>query len=211
MAETQLLDGLGRRVDYLRMSVTDRCDFRCVYCMAEEMTFLPRQQILGLEEIARLAKLFVAQGVKKIRLTGGEPLAQKRCHELLTRLCDAGYEVSLETSGALDVAAVDARVVKVVDVKTPSSAESERNLLANFDYLQPTDQLKFVIGDQADYQWSCAMVESQNLAEKCTVLFSPVADALPAATLADWVLRDRLPVRFQLQLHKTLWGNTPGR
>ncbi len=182
------------------------CPLRCTYC--DTAYAFTGGEWWELDRILTEVKNYSA---RHVTVTGGEPLAQPDCQAVLTALCDNGYEVSLETSGALDVAKVDPRVVKVVDIKTPSSGESERNLLANLDHLQPTDQLKFVIGDQADYQWSCALVDSQKLAEKCTVLFSPVADVLPAATLADWVLRDRLPVRFQLQLHKALWGNTPGR
>lgn len=182
------------------------CPLRCTYC--DTAYAFTGGDWWELDSILTEVKNYSA---RHVTVTGGEPLAQPDCQGLLTALCDSGYEVSLETSGALDVAKVDPRVVKVVDIKTPSSGESERNLLANLDHLQPTDQVKFVIGDQADYQWSRALVDSQKLAEKCTVLFSPVADVLPATTLADWVLRDRLPVRFQLQLHKALWGNTPGR
>jgi 7-carboxy-7-deazaguanine synthase len=149
--------------------------------------------------------------VRYVTVTGGEPLAQPDCLDLLTALCDSDYEVSLETSGALDIADVDHRVTKVMDLKTPSSGECERNLYANVDHLLPDDQVKFVIGDEADYRWSCEQLAGFELPERCDVLFSPVAGQLAPADLADWILRDRLDVRFQLQLHKVLWGDTPGR
>jgi 7-carboxy-7-deazaguanine synthase len=149
--------------------------------------------------------------VRHVTVTGGEPLAQPDCRQLLSQLCDAGYQVSLETSGALDVSEIDERVSKVVDLKTPSSGESGRNLFDNIDHLDKNDQVKFVIGDEQDYAWSREQVDQLNLSQRCTVLFSPVADSMPAATLADWVLRDGLDVRFQIQLHKALWGNEPGR
>lgn len=157
-----------------------------------------------LDEVGRYEALYVT-------VTGGEPLAQPDCHRLLSDLCDAGYIVSLETSGALDVSHVDPRVIKVLDLKTPSSGEMDRNLYENLESLNPEDQVKFVIGDEADYVWSRDQLAAWCLPERCTVLFSPVADQLPGATLAEWVLRDRLDVRFQIQLHKALWGNTPGR
>jgi 7-carboxy-7-deazaguanine synthase len=144
-------------------------------------------------------------------VTGGEPLAQRECLALLTALCDAGHEVSLETSGALDVAQVDPRVRKVVDLKCPASGESDRNLWSNLKHLGPRDQLKFVIADRADYEWARARTAEHALAARCQVLYSPVADELPPATLAEWILADRLPVRFQVQLHKLLWGAQPGR
>lgn len=146
-----------------------------------------------------------------VTVTGGEPLAQKNCLPLLAALCDAGYQVSLETSGALDVAGVDPRVVKVMDLKTPGSGEVERNRYENIDLLSENDLVKFVICDERDYQWSKEMVEKYQLAEKCGVLFSPSYEQVKAADLAEWVLRDQLPVRMQLQLHKILWGNAPGR
>ena len=149
--------------------------------------------------------------VRHVTVTGGEPLAQPDCRQLLSQLCDAGYQVSLETSGALDVSDIDERVSKVVDLKTPSSGESSRNLFDNIDHLDQNDQVKFVIGDEQDYAWSREQVDQLNLSQRCTVLFSPVADSMPAARLADWVLRDGLDVRFQIQLHKALWGNEPGR
>ena len=144
-------------------------------------------------------------------VTGGEPLAQRGCPELLGALCDAGLRVSLETSGAVPLAAVDTRVVKVVDVKTPGSGEEPRNLYPELARLQPQDLVKFVICDRDDYEWSRGKLRELGLPAACTVLFSPSHEQLAARELADWILADRLPVRFQLQLHKYLWGNVPGK
>jgi len=144
-------------------------------------------------------------------VTGGEPLAQKNCLPLLTSLCDAGYRVSLETSGAMPLAEVDARVIRVVDVKTPGSGEERRNRYDDLTLLRPDEQIKFVICDRADYEWSRAQLGTLCLKTRSQVLFSPSAEQLPARQLADWILADRLPVRFQLQLHKVLWGNVPGK
>jgi len=144
-------------------------------------------------------------------VTGGEPLAQKSCLPLLTRLCDAGYRVSIETSGAMPLAGVDARVVRVVDVKTPGSGEERRNRYDDLTLLRPDEQIKFVICDRNDYEWSREKIHALGLTQRCQVLFSPSAEQLPARELADWILADRLPVRFQMQLHKMLWGNVPGK
>ena len=144
-------------------------------------------------------------------VTGGEPLAQKGCIALLTALCDAGYRVSLETSGAMALADVDARVVKVVDVKTPGSGEERRNRYEELPHLAPRDLVKFVICDRHDYEWSRAKLLELALPQGCTVLFTPSHEQLAARELADWILADRLPVRFQIQLHKYLWGNVPGK
>lgn len=144
-------------------------------------------------------------------VTGGEPLAQKNCLPLLMSLCDANYRVSLETSGAMPLADVDPRVNRVVDVKTPGSGEERRNRYDDLLLLRPEEQIKFVICDRADYEWSRGQVASRGLNARCQVLFSPSAEQLPARQLADWILADRLPVRFQLQLHKVLWGNVPGK
>ena len=146
-----------------------------------------------------------------VTVTGGEPLAQKACLDLLTQLCDNGFEVSLETSGAIDIAMVDPRVVKVVDIKTPGSGEVEKNRWENMSALLEHDQVKFVICDQADYLWSKQILEKYQLAERCQILFSPSYQQLDANLLADWILQDQLPVRMQIQLHKYLWGNAPGR
>ena len=144
-------------------------------------------------------------------VTGGEPLAQKNCLPLLTRLCDADYRVSIETSGAMPLDGVDARVIRVVDVKTPGSGEERRNRYDDLALLRPDEQIKFVICDRADYEWSREKITALGLAQRCQVLFSPSAEQLPARQLADWILEDRLPVRFQMQLHKVLWGNVPGK
>jgi 7-carboxy-7-deazaguanine synthase len=143
-------------------------------------------------------------------VTGGEPLAQPNCAGLLTRLCDAGYEVSLETSGALDIQGLDARVTVVMDIKTPGSGEADRNLLTNIGFLKDSDQLKFVICSKDDYEWSKRFCSEHDLIAKCSVLFSPSQGQLEARELAEWILEDRLRVRFQVQLHKYLWGEAPG-
>lgn len=148
---------------------------------------------------------------RHVCVTGGEPLAQKSCLPLLQSLCDAGYRVSLETSGAMPIEAVDSRVSRVVDVKTPASLEEKRNRYQDLALLRADEQVKFVICDRADYDWARAKVAELGLAQRCTVLFSPSADQLPPRELADWILADRLPVRFQLQLHKVLWGNVAGK
>ncbi len=145
-----------------------------------------------------------------VTVTGGEPLAQPGCILLLRQLCDVGYEVSLETSGAMDIREVDPRVVVVMDLKTPGSGESARNLYDNLALLRPKDQVKFVICDRNDYDWACYTVRQYELDRRCEVLFSPEHENMPAVQLADWVLADGMPVRVQIQLHKYLWGNVPG-
>jgi 7-carboxy-7-deazaguanine synthase len=150
-------------------------------------------------------------GGRFVCVTGGEPLAQKSCLDLLTQLCDAGCRVSLETSGAMPLEGVDERVVRVVDVKTPGSGEESRNRYEELARLGAQDLVKFVICDRGDYEWSCAKFRELGLEGRCTVLFSPSHEQLPARQLADWILEDRLPVRFQIQLHKYLWGNVPGK
>jgi 7-carboxy-7-deazaguanine synthase len=182
------------------------CPLRCSYC--DTAYAFSGGEWLPIEEILQQVAAYTPEHVC---VTGGEPLAQKGVSELLTRLCDSGYQVSLETSGALDIAEVDQRVSRVMDMKTPASGESSRNLLNNLAHLRSRDQVKFVIADEADYTWSRELLQSHRLHETCEVLFSPVHGALDASRLADWVLRDRLPVRFQLQLHKLLWGEAPGR
>lgn len=182
------------------------CPLRCGYC--DTSYAFKGGETMSVDDIVAQVADF---GVHHVTVTGGEPLAQKECVQLLQRLCDEGWEVSLETSGALDVSAVDPRVVKVMDLKTPSSGESARNLYDNIEYLSPQDQVKFVIGDAGDYVWSREQLASHHLADRCEVLFSPAAGELEPTALADWVVRDRLPVRFQIQLHKILWGDGPGR
>jgi 7-carboxy-7-deazaguanine synthase len=150
-------------------------------------------------------------GARHVCVTGGEPLAQRGCLALLTALCDAGHAVSLETSGAMPVTGVDPRVVKVVDIKTPGSGEEPRNLYGELAHLSAQDLVKLVITSRADYEWARGKVQELQLPARCTVLFSPSYQELPARELADWILEDRLPVRFQIQLHKLLWGDVPGR
>jgi 7-carboxy-7-deazaguanine synthase len=182
------------------------CPLRCQYCDTAYAfhggEWRTLDEILG--EVGR-------HGTRYVCVTGGEPLAQRACFPLLERLCDAGYRVSLETSGAIDVSRVDPRVIRVVDIKTPGSRESERNLIGNFAGLRASDQLKFVICDRADYEWSKAFVREHALEGRCPILFSPSHEQLKGAELADWILADHLPVRFQIQLHKYLWGNVRGK
>lgn len=182
------------------------CPLRCQYCDTAYAFHGGEWQTLD-EILARVA----AFGASHVCVTGGEPLAQRNCLALLTRLCDAGYRVSLETSGAIDVEPVDARVVRVVDIKTPGSGEVARNRLENLAVLRAADQVKFVICDRADYEWSRSFVREHALATRCAVLFSPSHEQLRAVELAEWILADRLAVRFQIQLHKYLWGNVPGK
>jgi len=181
------------------------CPLRCGYC---DTTYAFKGgETLELDTILEQVAAF---GVEHVTVTGGEPLAQTSCHALLVALCDAGYRVSLETSGALDIADVDERVKRVMDIKTPSSGEVDRNLWSNLKLLVPYDEVKFVIGDRDDYEWSKGILSEHSLASRCGVLFSPVYGVQEAGTLADWILDDRLPVRFQIQLHKLLWGDRPG-
>jgi 7-carboxy-7-deazaguanine synthase len=182
------------------------CPLRCQYCDTA-------YAFHGGEwwEIDAILAEVAKQGVKHVCVTGGEPLAQKRCIQLLKALCDAGYEVSLETSGAIDVSAVDPRVSRVVDLKTPGSKEMHRNLLSNIELLTARDQVKFVICDRADYEWARGMLAEHALTARCEVLFSPSYGQVGARELAEWILADRLPVRFQMQLHKELWGDARGK
>ncbi|HET7812395.1 MAG TPA: 7-carboxy-7-deazaguanine synthase QueE [Steroidobacteraceae bacterium] len=182
------------------------CPLRCQYCDTPYAFHGGEWRSIDavLERVAEFAPRYVC-------VTGGEPLAQKNCLPLLSELCDAGYRVSLETSGALPLAGVDARVIRVVDVKTPGSGEERRNRYDDLGLLRPEEQVKFVVCDRADYEWSRDKVAALDLARRCQVLFSPSAGQLPARELADWILADRLPVRFQLQLHKVLWGDVPGK
>lgn len=183
------------------------CPLRCSYC---DTTYaFSGGEIKTLEQILAEVRSFKA---RYITVTGGEPLAQKACIPLLNALCDEGYQVSLETSGALGVSEVDPRVSKVIDLKTPGSNESHRNVWENLQYLTPSDQIKFVIMDRADYEWARFKTDELNLAARVDeVLFSPVHGHLEPRLLAEWVLEDSLPVRLQVQLHKYLWGNEPGR
>jgi 7-carboxy-7-deazaguanine synthase len=182
------------------------CPLRCQYCDTEYA--FHSGDWFDLEAI--LSKVAQYQA-RHVCVTGGEPLAQPNCLKLLERLCDEGFAVSLETSGALDIAAVDARVSRVIDVKTPASNEAARNRLENFAHLSQRDQLKFVICSRADYDWSKEFLREHGLAERCRILFSPSYNELSPTSLADWILADRLAVRFQMQLHKILWGDVPGK
>ena len=196
-------DSVGFPTVFVRLT---GCPLRCQYCDTTYAfhggDWMSIDQVLG--RVAEIAPRYVC-------VTGGEPLAQKNCLPLLGDLCDAGYRVSLETSGAMPLAAVDPRVIRVVDVKTPGSREERRNRYEDLALLRSEEQIKFVICDRADYEWSREKVAALELGKRCSVLFSPSAGQLPARELADWILADRLDVRFQLQLHKVLWGNVPGK
>jgi len=200
------LQGESRPVGYPTAFVRlTGCPLRCSYC--DTAYAFHGGQKLG---IATVLERIVEYQVRHVCVTGGEPLAQPACHELLTALCDAGYLVSLETSGALDIAAVDRRVAVVLDLKTPASGECQRNLWSNVAHLKRDDQVKFVICNRADYEWAREQLRLHELNGRCEVLFSPAWEQQPARELADWILADRLSVRFQVQLHKFLWGNVPG-
>lgn len=181
------------------------CPLRCGYCDTEYAFY--GGQWMTFDDI--LAQVREHQP-RFVTVTGGEPLAQKPVRDLLRRLCDAGYEVSLETGGALDIADVDPRVSVVMDLKTPGSGEEAKNLYANIERLKARDQVKFVICDRADYEWSRARLAEYRLTERCEVLFSPVWGQVEPRQLAEWILADRLPVRMQVQLHKFLWGEERG-
>jgi 7-carboxy-7-deazaguanine synthase len=182
------------------------CPLRCVYC---DTTYAFKGgENRNIDDIVDEVLSF---GVQHVTVTGGEPLAQKRCINLLRVLCDKGLSVSLETSGAIDVSDVDPRVMKVMDLKTPSSGELTRNLMSNLEYLNAQDEVKFVIGDEADYDWSVEQLKTHAIDERCKVLFSPVQGQFSPTELADRIVADRLPVRFQFQLHKLLWGDKPGK
>lgn len=182
------------------------CPLRCVYC--DTAYAFHDGTVMTLSEILDRVRMYQ---VRYITVTGGEPLAQKGCQELLAELCELGYEVSLETAGALDISHVDPRVVKVMDIKTPASGEADRNLYANIAYLGHKDQVKFVLCDADDYRWAREIINEYKLESVCEILFSPAYRQLEASTLADWILADGLPVRLQIQLHKYLWGDVPGR
>lgn len=182
------------------------CPLRCQYCDTA-YAFHGGQWWEFDAILAEVAR----HGVRHVCVTGGEPLAQKRCIGLLKRLCDAGYEVSLETSGSIDISPVDTRVSRVLDLKTPGSSEVSRNLWSNIAQLTANDQVKFVICSREDYDWARGVIDEHGLTAICDVMFSPSFNQLSARELADWIVADRLPVRFQLQLHKILWDDEPGR
>jgi 7-carboxy-7-deazaguanine synthase len=196
-------DAVGFPTVFIRLT---GCPLRCSYCDTEYAFHAGDWRDFDsiIDEVR-------SYGAQHVCVTGGEPLAQPNCLGLLQRLCDVGFQVSLETSGALDVAAVDPRVSRVIDVKTPDSNESSRNRIENFANLSQRDQLKFVIGSLGDYDWSKVFINEHGLAQKCRILFSPSYNQMSPTTLAEWILQDRLPVRFQLQLHKVLWGDVPGK
>ncbi len=182
------------------------CPLRCVYCDTAYAFHggesRPVDDVIG--TVAELGSLHVC-------VTGGEPLAQPGCQSLLTRLCDAGHEVSLETSGALDIAEVDRRVSRVLDLKTPGSGEGERNLWENIQQLTAHDQIKFVLCDRNDFDWAVDQIHQRRLDRICPIWFSPVWESLSPRDLADWIVAEQPPVRMQLQLHKIIWGDEPGR
>ena len=182
------------------------CPLRCRYC--DTKYSFNNGEYFTLADILTEIKQYKTPYVT---VTGGEPLAQTACFDLLTILCDQNYEVQLETSGALDISQVDKRVTVILDVKTPSSLEDQKNLYQNFDYLKRQDQIKFVLTDHKDFDWSKNMMQHHDLANKCEILFSPVHGELDNQNLADWILTENLPVRFQVQLHKYIWGNLPGK
>jgi 7-carboxy-7-deazaguanine synthase len=195
-------DAVGWPTVFVRLT---GCPLRCVWCDTE-YSFQGGQW----QDIDDLVAQVAAFDTRHVCVTGGEPLAQKRCLVFLERLCDAGHEVSLETSGALDVSVVDARVHKVMDLKAPGSGEVARNLWSNLDHLNAHDQVKIVIADRADYEWARDVVREHAIPERCMVLFSPVYGKLHPRQLAEWILEDRLPVRLQVQMHKQLWGEASG-
>ena len=182
------------------------CPLRCQYC--DTAYAFTGGQWMTFDEIIKTIQSYQTN---YITITGGEPLAQSQCIDLLKTLCDLDYRVSIETSGALDIQDVDPRVSKVMDLKTPGSKEESKNKLSNIDYLTENDEVKFVICSEDDYEWSKKMLNEYHLSDKCDVLFSPSHGEQDATHLAEWVLRDQLPVRLQLQLHKYLWGNVAGK
>lgn len=181
------------------------CPLRCVYCDTA-YAFTGGNNM----SLADIVEQVVKHTTRYVTVTGGEPLAQKNCLPLLSALCDAGYQVSLETSGAIDIGGVDARVMRVVDIKTPASGEVAKNRWENLSLITQHDEIKFVLGDEADYQWTKQIIQQYQLTDKCTVLLSPVHEGLNATHLAEWILSDSLPVRLQVQLHKVLWNSVPG-
>ena len=182
------------------------CPLRCTWC---DTTY----SFTGGSawEIADILAEVARHPTRHVCVTGGEPLAQKECPALLQALCDAGYDVCLETSGALDISTIDPRVARIMDLKAPASGECERNLWSNLRHLKAGDEIKIIIADRADYDWACQQLTQHRLADLCPVLLSPAQGSQDARQLAEWILQDGLPVRFQLQLHKLLWGNMQGK
>ncbi|MFA7656772.1 7-carboxy-7-deazaguanine synthase [Acidithiobacillus thiooxidans] len=194
---------VGRPATFVRLT---GCPLRCHYCDTAYAFHGGEWQTLDV-----IIDAVRAGGNRLVVVTGGEPLAQQDVLPLMTRLCDSGYEVFLETSGALSVEAVDPRVIKVLDLKTPDSGESDRNLWENLVRLNAQDQIKFVICSRRDYDWAKEVLAREDLSQICEVLFSPSQGEMPLRDLADWILTDQLPVRLQIQLHKLIWGDVPGR
>jgi 7-carboxy-7-deazaguanine synthase len=182
------------------------CPMRCGYCDTA-YAFTGGQNMTMADIMAKVAEY----GARYVTVTGGEPLAQKKCLVLLKQLCDAGYDVSLETGGAIDTGAVDPRVSVILDIKTPGSGEVEKNLWGNLQHLKPKDEVKFVLCDRSDYDWAKQVLAERALSDKCSVLFSPVYRQVNPTELAEWILQDKLPVRMQVQLHKILWGEVAGK
>ena len=181
------------------------CPLRCVWC--DTAYAFHGGEVMSFDAILRQTRAF---NTSRVTVSGGEPLAQKNCLSLLGLLCDEGFQVSLETSGAIDVSSVDERVTKVVDVKAPGSGEVDKNRIQNYSTLNKKDQLKFVLADRADYDWALTHIDENQLLERCDILFSPVYNELSATDLGNWILAEGLPVRLQIQLHKLLWGEVPG-
>lgn len=196
-------DAVGFPTVFVRLT---GCPLRCQYCDTEYAFHAGDWR--DIDDIVDQVRSF---GAQHVCVTGGEPLAQPNCLKLLSRLCDEGFSVSLETSGAMNIAEVDVRVSRVVDVKTPGSNEAARNRTDNFEFLTPRDQLKFVICSREDFDWSKAYLQEHGLPGRCQILFSPSYQQISPTSLAEWILADRLQVRFQLQLHKILWGDVPGK
>jgi 7-carboxy-7-deazaguanine synthase len=196
-------DAVGFRTVFVRLT---GCPLRCQYCDTAYAFHAGEWH-----DIDAILERVASFDTPHVCVTGGEPLAQPNCRILLKRLCDAGHDVSLETSGAMDISPVDARVARVLDVKTPDSGEAHRNRIENFPLLSRRDQVKFVICSRADFDWSTAYLREHDLAARCQVLFSPSYTQLAPTVLAEWILAERLPVRFQMQLHKILWGDVPGK
>lgn len=181
------------------------CPLRCQYC--DTAYAFHGGRVVSLDDILQAVQSF---DCPQVCVTGGEPLAQPGCRVLLKELCDAGYQVSIETSGARDISGLDERVMVVMDLKTPGSGEVDKNLLENLNHLKSTDQIKFVLCSRQDYEWAVEMMQTHHLAMKTHILFSPSWKQLNPTDLANWIVQDRLPVRFQLQLHKILWNDAPG-
>lgn len=182
------------------------CPLRCGYC--DTAYAFSGGDWMEIQDVLQQVK---AYGAAYVCVTGGEPLAQRNCGKLLSLLCDEGYTVSIETSGAMDITQVDSRVCRIMDLKTPDSGEESKNRYENIDQLTSNDEVKFVLCSRADYEWAKTKLIEYQLEDKCQILFSPVHEGLAASDLADWILEDQLKVRFQFQLHKYLWNNEPGR